>query len=152
MPAKGNACKGKCLQKAMLARGMPGKATPANGSAGNARQPRCANWKQSLAGVVCAHPLLMDTRVCRGVVSTCMFDWMHVYCVNGLVSDEVALFMCEMKAKAKTLHVDPITFDKVHTYMQTWRWPRALASAHNLCNSKSAHTGQENNSFGGTAS
>ena len=100
----------------------------------------------------CAHPLLMDTRVCRGVVSTSMFDWMHVYCVNGLVSDEVALFMREMKAKAKTLHVDPITFDKVHTYMQTWRWPRALASAHNLCNSKSAHTWQENNSFGGTAS
>ena len=50
------------------------------------------------------------------------------------------------------MKVEPILFSNVHTYMQKWRWPRALASANNLCNAKSARTWQENNSFGGSAS
>ena len=99
-----------------------------------------------------SYPLVMDTALFTRVISCVMFDWCHVYMVNGIVSVEIAYFVRDLWRTSRQRHRDPITYTHVHNYLQRWCWPRAHASPHNLCGASSAKSWMKNDTFGGTAS
>ena len=55
-----------------------------------------------------------------GPVSCSLFDWMHVYLVNGAFHSEVTA--CMEAAKGV------LSFHEAHAYLQPWTFPKALSS------------------------
>jgi hypothetical protein len=63
------------------------------------------------------HGLLMNARLRLKSVSTLMYDWMHVYLVDGIVTAEIGAFM------------DVLSRDKIaelHNFVSSFIWPSGL--------------------------
>ena len=94
-----------------------------------------AGWKY--------HPnsIVVNTSLAYRAISTLHFDWMHIWCVDGIVVREVRGLVAALKA------VEPPLLTSLETlaaYLSRWRWPRQRACA--------AETVFETGSFSATAS
>ena len=78
-------------------------------------------------------------------ISTLMWDWMHVYMVNGVFNQEIGRLM-------HSLHRHGATWARLHEYLSRWTWPRATGSASALCNAKRAKSYYEAEVFKCSAS
>ena len=99
-----------------------------------------------------SRPLIMETDMLKGVISCVMFDWMHIYMVNGIVVVEVGSLMKTLASTRKHLRMKPITYAHIDAYLQRWCWPRGHASPQKLCAPKDAKSWESNREIGGTAS
>ena len=71
---------------------------------------KLAELETALGWNMSSDPLVMDTRICRGVISTVMFDWMHIYCVNGNVQNRHLIVQVnpEINCKDNEARTDPV--------------------------------------------
>ena len=76
-----------------------------------------------------------------------MYDWMHVYYVNGVFNTHVGQMMVALKPHG-------ITYDTLHTYLSNWHWPSGVGTltGRETCCSKRAKSSMESGSFKCTAS
>jgi hypothetical protein len=74
-----------------------------------------------------------------------MWDWMHIYLVNGIFNHEIGILM-------KALRAQKAGWERLNDYMALWTWPRATGSAATLCDGKRAKSHIEANSFKVSAS
>ena len=72
-------------------------------------------------------------------MSSLMFDWMHVWLIDGVFYRELRALM-ELYNEH---HPGLVTHKDIHDYLQAWKWPKQVASAKSVC---------ETGSFQGTAS
>jgi len=98
------------------------------------------------------HALVMAAFLNFGAVTCLMFDWMHVYLVKGIFTWEAGKIMYWLFKEGNRLKLPHVTYADLHEYLQRWQWPKALASPHDLCNERHAHSHLENQALGGTAS
>ena len=92
--------------------------------------------QQHLGWNHCEENVLADEALGYRAISTLMYDWMHVYLVNGIFLNEVSQLMNRLKTLG-------ITARTLHDYLQPWKWPRQFAHARNVF---------ESGGFGGSAS
>ena len=95
------------------------------------------------------HSLLLDQHLQIGVASCVMFDWMHVYCVGGLLDVELGQCMRALYDQRA-----PTTYHVLGAYVAQWKWPKALGASllANLFDGKSAKKYLANEVFSCTAS
>lgn len=55
-------------------------------------------------------------------ISTLMWDWMHIYLVNGLFNQEMGRLL-------QLLRPHGCSWQMLHEYLVKWTWPRATAPA-----------------------
>ena len=91
--------------------------------------------------------LLLDQHLQIGAASCVMFDWMHVYCVGGLLDVELGQCM-------RALHDQraPTTYTVLGAYVAKWTWPKAVGDVASLFDVKSAKKYLANGTFSCTAS
>ena len=88
--------------------------------------------------------ILADASLKYKAASTMIFDWMHVWCIDGVFARSFNSLMDEIhKKKLNKKREDLPTFADVHNYLQLWQWPKQFASARRIC---------ETGSFSATAS
>jgi len=78
-------------------------------------------------------------------ISTLMWDWMHIYLVNGVFNQEIGRLM-------HLLHRHGATWQRLHEYMSRWTWPRSASTARALCDAKRARSYSEAQVFKCSAS
>ena len=67
--------------------------------------------------------IVMHPRLKYPVISNICFDWMHVWCVDGVFAREMkALLACKRT---------PFDADDLHAYVSRWSWPRRSRGAGN---------------------
>ena len=72
-----------------------------------------------------ANSIVLHARLNYRAISTLCFDWMHIWCVDGV-------FARELHALLETIKADPpamTTVFDLSAYMSRWVWPRQLKSA-----------------------
>ena len=57
-------------------------------------------------------------------ISSLMFDWMHVYLVNGIWNLEVGALMCKLHTHLHISHTD------IHNFVSTFHWPDKKNARH----------------------
>ena len=74
-----------------------------------------------------------------------VFDWMHVYFVNGIFNTHVGQLMISLKEHG-------ITYARLHTYLQQWHWPTAMSGALDIFAAKRAKNSWDDKHLKVTAS
>ncbi len=69
-----------------------------------------------------------EPRLNIGLVSTVVYDWMHVYFTTGIFDGEVAQFLNIMNKHGDAT----VSMNALHEYLQKWTWPKAYAPAKNV--------------------
>jgi len=74
-----------------------------------------------------AHHIVLNERLAYKSISTLFFDFMHVFCIDGVVHRQWAASFDAIRANNPVL----ITGSACHPYLQKWTWPRQFASGKN---------------------
>ena len=88
--------------------------------------------------------IIADAKLEYRAASTILFDWMHVWCVDGVWQRSLSSLMDSIKEKSKRgRRPDLPTSIDINSYLQVWSWPGQVHPARRVC---------EGESFSGTAS
>jgi hypothetical protein len=68
---------------------------------------------------LCERGLLMNARIGNRIINMIMFDWMHVYIVNGIFNVEVGLLLGQLRRRN-------IRFGDLQNFVQKFSWPARL--------------------------
>lgn len=79
-----------------------------------------AELEKSLGFSWCPHTVV-GTPALQRPISTLMWDWMHVYLVNGIFNHEWG--------RLAQLLRPGVTWQSLHEYLRRWTWPRATTGA-----------------------
>ena len=91
-------------------------------TAEGASNARLEEAQQNLGWNHCPNGIISDERLNYKPISTLMFDWFHIYLVNGLFAGEFQMLLQAFKRDTG------LTLGHIHDYLQTWRFPRQFAS------------------------
>jgi hypothetical protein len=82
-----------------------------------------AKLEQELGFNYCASGLLCSPELqnIARPISTTIFDWAHVYLVNGLLGLEFGLLISKLRPHG-------LNYQNFHAYLQLWTWPVRLSS------------------------
>ena len=75
------------------------------------------------------HSILLDTGLQYNAASTCMFDWMHSWCIDGVLWRTFNSLMLHLQDAAAEYGFIAPTGEHLHNYMQKWTWPRHYTDA-----------------------
>ena len=81
-------------------------------------------------GSLTLRPRILD--ICDPV-KVVLYDWMHIFFVNGVFNAHVGLFMAAMKPHA-------VTYSLLEKYIDEWTWPKQFNGAHGVLDEKRAHS------------
>jgi len=72
--------------------------------------------------------VILSERLNYKAMSTLCFDWMHIWCVDGIFGREVRALV-DATSKDKSLKIG---YAALHNYTTTWKWPRQHAGAERI--------------------
>ena len=93
-------------------------------------------------GALVLEPRLLN--ICDPV-RVVLYDYMHVFFVNGVFNSNVGLLMSALKPHNITYHM-------MDQYIKEWTWPKQFGDAHDVMSADRARSSWENTSLKATAS
>ena len=89
--------------------------------------------------------MLLDDEIQLQYASSLMYDWMHLYLVNGLLDREFGQLMAHIKAD--------VTYAQLGAYVELWTWPKSVSgSLTHLFDESNARNNVKNHCFASKAS
>ena len=71
---------------------------------------------------VCRHGMLCNERLRRRSVSALMYDWLHVYMSDGIVTIEIGAFL-------DTLSTSPLSNLDINEFVKQFKYPESLKAS-----------------------
>ena len=89
--------------------------------------------------------ILLDEQLGVGGVSMCMYDWMHIFLVNGLFNVEVLWLVTFLKHWG-------YDYDSLDRFFRLWCWPRNSKAMQQIFSSTGSRPSQNSDHFACSAS
>ena len=84
--------------------------------------------QQTLGWTYNEHSILYDTTLPYSPVESIMFDWMHIWLIDGIFLRELNILLRTYASHDANINI----VDDLRRYLHAWTWPKQVASARHL--------------------
>lgn len=76
--------------------------------------------------------ILYNEHLRYSAVTSMMFDWAHIFCVDGICAREIKALMAAIRDGTPRGKASVVSYDSMHSYMKQWYWPQQFRDAKNV--------------------